>query len=185
MLNTYTYLETPIGRLLLAGSARALRMIRFPPGSMADAPAREGKLADYFGDDRHAPEFDSWEPAERHRTRAGQPVMKAARQLAEYFDGSRRIFYLALEPGGVSVTPFRKKVWAALALIPYGETRSYQDVAAEVGRPKAPIAIGGANAVNPLPIVVPCHRVIGKDGSLTGFGGGLCRKRYLLDSERR
>ena len=108
------------------------------------------------------------------------PFEEAARQLREYFDGARRRFDLDLEPSG---TVFQHAVLDALQTIPYGETRSYADIALQIGRPRAVRAVGAANGRNPLPIVIPCHRVIGKDRSLTGFGGGLETKRYLLDLE--
>jgi methylated-DNA-[protein]-cysteine S-methyltransferase len=106
----------------------------------------------------------------------------AALQLREYFEGRRRRFDLPLAPAG---TPFQLEVWSQLSLIPYGETRSYLDVANAIGRPSACRAVGAANGANPLPIVVPCHRVIGTNGSLTGFGGGLDLKRQLLGMEAR
>lgn len=102
------------------------------------------------------------------------------RQLDEYFAGRRRTFDLALAPRG---TPFQLAVWQALSRIPYGTTTSYAELARMVGRPKAMRAVGAANGQNPIPIVVPCHRVIGADGSLTGFGGGLASKRALLELE--
>ena len=105
----------------------------------------------------------------------------AERQLSEYFAGQRRAFDLPLAP---SATPFQARVLDALQRIPYGETRSYSDIARTIGKPAAVRAVGAANARNPLPIVIPCHRVVGKDGSLTGFGGGLPTKRYLLNLEQ-
>ncbi|HEY2902366.1 MAG TPA: methylated-DNA--[protein]-cysteine S-methyltransferase [Polyangia bacterium] len=109
-------------------------------------------------------------------------LQPAARQLDEYFAGRRTRFDLALAPRG---TPFQKAVWAALVAIPFGQTASYGDIAQAIGQPAAVRAIGGANHRNPLAIVVPCHRVIGADGSLTGYGGGLDRKRLLLALEAR
>ena len=109
-------------------------------------------------------------------------LLAAKRQLAEYFAGARTAFDLTLDPAG---TPFQREVWRALEAIPFGETRSYADVARAVGRPTAFRAVGAANGQNPLPIVVPCHRVIGAGGALTGFGGGMANKRLLLDLERR
>jgi methylated-DNA-[protein]-cysteine S-methyltransferase len=108
-------------------------------------------------------------------------IKRAADQLAEYFDGRRRVFDLPLRLHG---TDFQAAVWNALLTIPAGETRCYQDVAALIGRPKAVRAVGMANNRNPVVIIVPCHRVIGKDGGLTGYGGGLPVKRYLLDLEQ-
>ena len=110
-----------------------------------------------------------------------QPVLiEAARQLSEYFAGHRKVFDLPLAPGG---TAFQQSVWKALAAIPFGDLRSYRDIAEEIGKPKAVRAVGAANGRNPIPIVVPCHRVIGSDGSLTGFAGGLDMKRALLALE--
>jgi methylated-DNA-[protein]-cysteine S-methyltransferase len=104
------------------------------------------------------------------------------RQLAEYFAGERRDFDLPLAPEG---TPFERSVWDELRKIPFGETRSYGEIAQAIGRPGAARAVGRANGANPIPIVVPCHRVIGSDGSLTGFGGGLEAKSRLLEIEGR
>lgn len=101
-------------------------------------------------------------------------------QLAEYFEGRRREFDLRLAPKG---TAFQKQVWAMLVQIPYGVTRSYGDLAKELGNPGASRAVGRANATNPIPIVVPCHRVIGTNGSLTGFAGGMDAKQWLLGHE--
>ena len=109
-------------------------------------------------------------------------LQEAKRQLQEYFAGKRREFAL---PVALDGTEFRRKVWEVLRTIPYGETRSYGEVAAAVGNPKASRAVGGANHNNPVMIIVPCHRVIGADGSLTGFGGGLSAKEYLLSLERK
>ena len=103
-----------------------------------------------------------------------------AKQLDEYFAGKRKTFELALAPKG---TPFQLSVWNELLAIPYGSTRSYQEVANAIGRPAATRAVGAANGANPIPIVVPCHRVIGSNGSLTGFGGGIDVKRRLLALE--
>ncbi len=121
------------------------------------------------------PSIDAVEPDD-----AGLRCARVVNQLREYFAGRRRAFDLPLAPRG---TPFQLRAWQALQDIPFGETRSYQQQAAAIGQPNAVRAIGGANGRNPLPIVVPCHRVIGKDGSLTGFGGGLDCKRRLLDHE--
>jgi methylated-DNA-[protein]-cysteine S-methyltransferase len=109
------------------------------------------------------------------------PVLKeAAGQLAAYFGGELKAFDLPLAPEG---TPFQRSVWDALLTIPYGETRSYLQMAILIGAPKAVRAVGAANGQNPIPIVIPCHRVIGSNGKLTGFGGGLPLKRQLLDLE--
>jgi methylated-DNA-[protein]-cysteine S-methyltransferase len=108
------------------------------------------------------------------------PLPEVRQQLAEYFAGARRAFALPLAPAG---TEFERRVWQALVAIPYGETRSYAEVAQAIGRPAACRAVGRANGSNPIAIVIPCHRVIGSDGSLTGYGGGLDLKRFLLDLE--
>jgi methylated-DNA-[protein]-cysteine S-methyltransferase len=108
------------------------------------------------------------------------PLLEAQRQLAQYLAGERRAFDLPLAPRG---TEFERRVWQALVAIPYGETRSYAEVAATIGRPSACRAVGRANGSNPIAVIIPCHRVIGSDGSLTGYGGGLALKRFLLDLE--
>lgn len=107
-------------------------------------------------------------------------LLEAEQQLLEYFRGGRRSFGLPLAPRG---TPFQKAVWAALLEIPYGETRSYAEIAARTGNPRACRAVGMANRSNPLPVFIPCHRVIGADGSLTGYAGGLDMKAALLALE--
>jgi methylated-DNA-[protein]-cysteine S-methyltransferase len=121
----------------------------------------------------------------RHRRRDGSvsataPFAVALEQLGEYFAGERTPFDLRLAPRG---GPFDRAVWDQLAEIPYGETRSYGEIAGALGRPHRARAVGAANARNPLPIIVPCHRVVGSDGSLTGYGGGLERKELLLKLE--
>jgi methylated-DNA-[protein]-cysteine S-methyltransferase len=109
-------------------------------------------------------------------------IGETARQLAEYFEGRRTRFDLPLAPAG---TPFQRGVWDALQRIEFGETLSYADLAERVGRPAAVRAVGAANGRNPIPIVIPCHRVIGSNGRLVGFGGGLAAKQYLLSLERQ
>jgi len=151
----YCYLDTPIGELLLAGEDEALAMIGFPKGSM-----------------RRDPEPD-WIFNER-------PLATARKQLTEYFAGTRKEFDL---PVALSGTEFQVSVLKALQDIPYGETVSYGEIAKRIGRPKAVRAVGAANGRNPIPIVVPCHRVIGSSGDLTGFGGGLDTKEALLRLE--
>ena len=148
----YCYLETPIGELLLAGDNDGLSMIGFPKGSM-----------------RREPEAD-WIFNEKQ-------LAEARRQLREYFAGERREFDL---PVRLSGTEFQVSVLQALQQIPYGETVSYGEIARRIGRPRAVRAVGAANGRNPVPIVVPCHRVIGSTGDLTGFGGGLDTKEALL-----
>lgn len=111
----------------------------------------------------------------------GDPLLnEASRQLRQYFAGERREFDLPLHPAG---TPFQCRVWDQLRRIPFGETISYGELARRVGNPAASRAVGAANGRNPIPIIVPCHRVIGSDGSMTGFGGGVERKRALLGLE--
>jgi methylated-DNA-[protein]-cysteine S-methyltransferase len=107
-------------------------------------------------------------------------LLKTEKELIEYLDGKRKVFSVALDPVG---TPFQNDVWDALRTIPFGETRSYGQIAAQIGRPKAVRAVGAANGRNPISVIVPCHRVIGASGSLTGFAGGLKVKRLLLDLE--
>ena len=114
--------------------------------------------------------------------RRTEVLVRTQAQLAEYFAGKRRDFDLPLAPQG---SGFQVEVWRALLRIPYGETCSYGDVARVVGRPAASRAVGAANGRNPIPIIVPCHRVIGANGTLTGFGGGLHRKQFLLQLEAK
>ncbi len=149
----YQYFESPVGRLRLLSYGTSLAAIEF--------------------ENLQAERADSSE-------RADAVLTECARQLDAYFSGNRRDFDLPLAPGG---TAFQQQVWRALADIPYGELRSYRDIARVIGRPKAMRAVGAANGRNPIPIVVPCHRVIGSNGSLTGFAGGLEAKRVLLALE--
>jgi methylated-DNA-[protein]-cysteine S-methyltransferase len=109
-------------------------------------------------------------------------LKKTGRQLREYFAGERKLFDLPLAPSG---TPFQLQVWKALQSIPYGQTRSYGQIAQMIGRGKASRAVGRANSKNPISLVIPCHRVIGADGKLVGYGGGLDKKAYLLELEKR
>lgn len=153
----YKHIESPIGNLLLAGDGPGLKLIGFPGGKGMVTPG-----SDWIEDISCFPQ--------------------AEKQLGEYFSGQRRVFELELEPKG---TPFQVAVLDALVQIPYGDTRSYRDIAISIGRPKAMRAVGAANGRNPLPIVIPCHRVIGTNGSLTGFGGGLEAKSYLLELEAK
>lgn len=126
--------------------------------------------------------FAGQQPPEGYREGETPLLEEAWAQLERYFAGELRQFSLPLAPAG---TPFQQAVWRALEEIPYGETRSYGEIAGWVGRPKASRAVGAANHRNPIPIVIPCHRVIGAGGTLTGYGGGLDRKRLLLDLERQ
>ncbi|SEG34812.1 methylated-DNA-[protein]-cysteine S-methyltransferase [Actinacidiphila yanglinensis] len=139
--------------------------------------AREGELSGlYMTDQRHRP------PAENFGPRADLPAFDdAEEQLAAYFAGELSAFDLDLNMVG---TPFQKRVWSALRDIPYGETVTYGELAEVLGRPTASRAVGLANGRNPIGVIVPCHRVVGADGSLTGYGGGLARKQWLLDLER-
>lgn len=149
-------IDSPVGRLLLAGDGDGLIHLGLQSGSRPlQVPA--GWVADAL------------------------PFRAAIAQLGEYFAGCRRAFDLPLAPRG---TDFQRRVWNALREIPYGRTISYSELARRIGKPGASRAVGLANGANPLPIVVPCHRVIGADGSLTGFGGGLPIKRQLLVLEK-
>ena len=154
----YDYFETGlIGTLTLVADQRGLRHIKF----------EESNNPIQIEDDwTHDP---------------GQ-FIKLKGQLSAYFNGQLKTFDLSLAPIG---TTFQKQVWAALQTIPYGTVASYGQVARQIGNPKACRAVGGANNKNPIPIIIPCHRVIGNDGSLTGFGGGLDTKRRLLDLEKQ
>jgi methylated-DNA-[protein]-cysteine S-methyltransferase len=154
-MSYFTVMPTPIGDLTLTGDGRALTGV-------------------YMERHRHAPPVD---PAAK-RDRA--PLADACRQLEEFFAGERTTFDLELNAAG---SPFQRTVWDALTRIPYGETTSYGELARTIGHPDAPRAVGLANGRNPISIVVPCHRVIGASGKLTGYGGGLDRKRFLLDLE--
>ena len=123
------------------------------------------------------------DPSKTPSDHAPSPLLKeAAMQLKEYFEGTRTTFHLPFKAEG---TVFQKKVWTALQDIPYGQTRSYGDIAKAIGQPKASRAVGGANNKNPIMIIVPCHRVIGANGALVGFGGGIEVKQYLLDLEKK
>lgn len=127
--------------------------------------------------------FDGEKFSEKEHERKETPVLaEAGRQLGEYFDGRRREFDLPLAPEG---TEFMLRVWKALQDIPYGETRSYKEIAAMTGNSKACRAVGLANNRNPISIFIPCHRVIGANGDLVGYGGGLDKKTFLLDLERQ
>jgi len=152
----YSYCDSPVGSLLLAGDGVALKLISFSTGRAARLPS-----ADWM-----------------RRNDAFKPVKQ---QLAAYFAGELTTFSLSLVPKG---TEFQLAVWAALEQIPYGETCSYGDIANHIGKPEASRAVGSANGQNPLPIVIPCHRVIGSNGALVGFGGGLDCKQFLLRLEQ-
>ncbi|KQY06493.1 cysteine methyltransferase [Mycobacterium sp. Root135] len=151
----YRTMESPVGMLTLAGSGGRLRHLRMV-------------------DQTYEPSHDGWEVHDEH-------FGDAIAQLEAYFAGERLDFDLDLDLIG---TEFQRKVWAALLSIPYGETRSYGQIAAQIGSPGASRAVGLANGHNPIGIIVPCHRVIGANGSLTGYGGGLNKKKQLLEMER-
>jgi methylated-DNA-[protein]-cysteine S-methyltransferase len=153
----YDHFDSPVGRLLLVLDGPGLRHVHFVRG-------------------RHALAIDpTWErgPGALHEARS---------QLQAYFAGRLRAFDLPLAPAG---TEFQQRVWLELLRIPYGATASYGEIARRIGEPHAVRAVGAANAQNPLAIVIPCHRVVGSDGGLTGYGGGLAVKRFLLDHEQR
>lgn len=116
-----------------------------------------------------------------YRQMETQVIQRASIQLTEYFQGSRREFDLPLSIDG---TKFQESVWRALQTIPYGETKSYKDIAIQIGNPKASRAVGMANNRNPISIIIPCHRVVGHDGKLVGYGGGIDIKQYLLNLEK-
>jgi methylated-DNA-[protein]-cysteine S-methyltransferase len=149
----YHGVDTPIGELLLVGDGRSLTALHLEP-NRARAPVQG----------RHDPGC----------------FRDVEEQLLAYFDGELTSFDVPLAPSG---SEFQLRVWAALVAIPYGETRSYGEIAAEVGRPDAVRAVGATNGRNPIAVIVPCHRVIGSDGTLVGYGGGLERKRMLLELE--
>lgn len=151
----YRYLPTPIGDLLLAGDEQALTLIGFPEGSMRKEPEPDWIYSD-------------------------KPFGKACRQLTEYFAGKRTEFDVPIKPHG---TEFQLRVLDELRRIPYGTTCSYAEIAERIGQPKAMRAVGAANGRNPIPVIIPCHRVIGSSGDLTGFGGGLPAKEALLRLE--
>lgn len=147
-----------------------------PVGRLELIATEKGLAAVLWENDK--PERVPLPPAEEN---TAHPILtKAAEQLAGYFAGKRKTFQI---PGNVSGTAFQKEVWAALAEIPFGETRTYGQIAEKIGRPTASRAVGAAIGRNPLSIIVPCHRVIGGNGSLTGFAGGLERKKQLLAME--
>lgn len=149
----FAIMNTPIGRLVIGENSSGVSAIIFNADSFSIP--------------------NSWKKVER----LSSEVIK---QLQQYFDGERYEFDLPLSPEGTS---FQMEVWRALEKIPYGETISYLDLAKRIGKPAAVRAVGAANGANPLPIVIPCHRVIGHNGKLTGYGGGLEKKQYLLSME--
>lgn len=153
----YTWMESPVGKLLLAADDVGLRHVIFSGGRDLAEP-RPG-----------------WRPD-------AQPLSEVMRQLRAFFAGELRDFDLKLAPQGPA---FHQRVWRELCNIPYGETISYGELARRIGSPNASRAVGRANGSNPIAIVIPCHRVIGSNGKLTGYGGGLPRKEFLLGLERK
>jgi methylated-DNA-[protein]-cysteine S-methyltransferase len=156
-LTSYTIMKSPIGPLMLAGDERGLRLVHFMTGRRPKSPRR-----DWIEDKA--------------------PFKEVVRQLVAYFDGKLKDFDLPLILDG---TAFQLLVWNNLRKIPYGETISYGQLAKRIGSPDAARAVGLANGSNPIPIIIPCHRVIGSNGDLTGFGGGLPTKKKLLALESR
>ena len=157
MKTYFTHFESPIGRLMLTANERALTGLYFSTGDKA----------------KQEPD-PAWQWCEA-------TFEQAQNELNEYFAGARQQFDVALEP---RATLFQNKVLAALNLIPFGEVRSYKQIAETIGSPKAVRAVGSANGNNPIAIFIPCHRVVGSNGALKGFGGGLDAKRYLLRLEQ-
>jgi methylated-DNA-[protein]-cysteine S-methyltransferase len=154
-----------------------------PVGELTLTATEEGLTGVYFDRGSHPPpkrEVSAWVEDDGARGRASEILADARAQLAAYFAGDRTSFDLPLAPGG---TEFQRRVWSALREIAFGSTTSYGDIARQIGAPKAVRAVGAANGRNPIPIIVPCHRVIGSNGSLTGFGGGIERKEWLLSHE--
>lgn len=153
----YCYMDSPLGLLMLAGCSRGLRLVNFPKGSQARKP------------------LPHWQ--------SGQSLFTHAQQeLNDYFAGNLQVFTTPILLEG---TVFQKQVWEALCGVSYGQLASYGDIAKSLKKPGAARAVGGANNANPIPIIVPCHRIIGADKSLTGFGGGLPTKKFLLDHEAK
>jgi methylated-DNA-[protein]-cysteine S-methyltransferase len=155
MMSVFTTVDSPVGALLVTGDDAGITGLYLPSGAHPVRPQPQ------------------W-----HRDDA--VFTEVARQLGEYFSGTRRAFELPLRPSG---SAFQHLVWESLRAIPYAQTTSYGAIAAQLGQPGAARAVGLANARNPISIVVPCHRVVGADGSLTGYGGGLPAKRWLLAHE--
>ena len=162
-MTTYSRLLTPVGELVLTASAAALTHVYFPTSRRGSAPTHH---AEWVESDGKGP--------------AGEILTRTAQQLTDYFAGRRTTFDVPLEALG---SPFEHRVWNALRTIPYGTTTTYGELAKRLGDPKATRAVGSANGANPIPIIVPCHRVVGAKGELTGFGGGLDRRRWLLEHE--
>lgn len=156
----FSYTDSPVGRLLIAEEGGKLTHLLFDREGSLNSLKAEGEI----------------------KEEETALLKKTKKQLAEYFVGKRKAFDIPLEPSG---TPFQLRCWEGLRTIPYGQTRDYKYIASFAGNPKACRAAGGANHSNPISIIVPCHRVVGADGSLTGFGGGLDVKAFLLNLEQR
>ena len=161
-MTVHDILATSVGKLLLVANDEGLTTVQFETARYA------------------VPPLDDWVPVARGEGPAKAIVLEARAQLEAYFAGRLSQFTLPLAGRG---TPFQQRVWRELRSVPFGETVSYGDLARSIGAPAAVRAVGGANARNPIPIIVPCHRVVGSTGSLTGFGGGIDRKRWLLRHE--
>jgi methylated-DNA-[protein]-cysteine S-methyltransferase len=183
---TSILVESPIGAVVVEGTATAVLRV-WLPGEVLDAPELApapcpdpGQLRTGRADGSRAALSRAGAGQDCGAPPPGHAAELAACQLEEYFAGKRRRFELPLLLGG---TAFQRSVWSALASIPYGETWSYAELAAAVGRPTAYRAVGQANGVNPIPIILPCHRVVASGGGLGGYGGGLAMKRALLALE--
>ena len=176
-MNHRVQMKTPIGVLTIESNEDAITLITLPAKEPQHAPATNGRR-------RPAEAVEPMEPMEPVEPSNGEqipaPLVAAMAQLEEYFAGQRRRFDLPLELDG---TDFQRRVWLGLSQIPYGETVSYAEMATMVGRPHAYRAVGQANGANPVPIVLPCHRVVASGGGLGGYGGGLPMKRQLLALE--
>jgi methylated-DNA-[protein]-cysteine S-methyltransferase len=165
-MTIYRRLQTPVGELLLTASDTALTGVYFPTSRRGPPPTHRADWTEDAGQGPTGP--------------TSEMLARAVQQLNEYFAGQRTTFDLPLEAMG---SVFEHRVWKALRSIPYGTTTSYGDLAKRLGDPNATRAVGSANGKNPIPIIIPCHRVVGANGDLTGFGGGLDRKRWLLEHE--
>ncbi|MCS6304246.1 MAG: methylated-DNA--[protein]-cysteine S-methyltransferase [Nitrospira sp.] len=155
----YDYHQSPRGRILLVADDQALTGV-------------------YFAGQKYHPRIDKkWKRADKHK-----PLRQAKRELSEYFDGKRTRFTVELAPQG---TPFQRAVWKSIASVEFGQTIAYAELARRAGRPGSARAAGAATGRNPISIIVPCHRIVGSNGSLTGYAGGLAKKRALLELEGR
>ncbi|MCD7714920.1 MAG: methylated-DNA--[protein]-cysteine S-methyltransferase [Lachnospiraceae bacterium] len=166
------YYNSPIGKLCLEDDGEALTALYPVEAVEPDESLKSSTDVQ--------PDFCSCDDQDPISCQGSELLQRACEELDEYFSGTRKAFDLPLHPQG---TEFQKKVWNALREIPFGETRSYADIAERIGQPNACRAVGGANNKNRILIMIPCHRVIGKDGSMTGFGCGISAKEYLLRLE--